>query len=116
MAFNHDIKEQDGIQVISMSGRLLHMDEARLLDADIDALLEKGAKHFCVDMAGLQHMNSTGLGLLVRFLTRIRNTGGELVLTHVNDTLNKLLLITKLERVFSITESVDEAADLLKNG
>jgi anti-sigma B factor antagonist len=59
-------------------------------------------------------MNSSGLGVLITVLTKLRNKGGEVVLLNPSEQVKKLLLITKLNNIFNIFDSKEEAEAFLK--
>ena len=58
-----------------------------------------------LDLTGVDRIDSTGMGLLVRFLTRIRNRGGDLRLCSPSQFVRKLLAATKLDSVFLVNTS-----------
>lgn len=58
-------------------------------------------------------MNSSGLNTLIQLLTKTRNSGGETVIYNMNKKINELLLITKLNTLFKIVETEQEALTLL---
>jgi anti-sigma B factor antagonist len=51
---------------------------------------------------------------LITILTKFRNQEGELILVKPSEKIEKLLLITKLNNIFSIVDSQEEAVELLK--
>ena len=54
-------------------------------------------------------MNSTGLSILINILTQTRSKGGEVIIANVPEKINKLLLITKLNSVFTIKDNIELA-------
>jgi anti-sigma B factor antagonist len=50
---------------------------------------------------------------MIGILTKARNAGGEVVITGLSPKIKQLLVITKLNSVFKITESIKEAAHIL---
>ena len=60
-------------------------------------------------MGELQYMNSTGLNILINVLTRTRNAGGDTLIAAVSHSVRQLFVVTKLDTVFTITDTVDEA-------
>ncbi len=109
MKFN--IKEKDGVVVITLDGDMVGGPDATLLSEKLRDLIEKGKNHILLDMKQVDYMNSSGLGILIAGLTTVRNSGGELKLLHLVKKLQNLLKITKLYRVFEIFENEDDAID-----
>lgn len=80
---------------------------ARLLE-----LVTGGVRHLVVDMSRVEFLDSTGLGVLVGGLKRIRPAGGTMVLVCNQERILKIFRITGLEKVFTIVASVDAAVAL----
>ena len=68
-----------------------------------------------IDLSEVRYMNSSGIGVLITILTKFRNKGGEVVLIKPSDQIRKLLVITKLNAIFTIVESEEEAKTKLTN-
>lgn len=82
---------------------------APTLKDELSALVEKGRERLVVNLDGVEFMDSTGLGVLIGALKRCREAGGELALAAPRETVQKVLRITGLDKVFSLHETVDEA-------
>ncbi len=72
-------------------------------------LVESGARQVVVDLGRVEFLDSTGLGVLVGALKRLRSAGGELSLVCAQERLLKIFRITGLDRVFTLYDSVDAA-------
>ena len=72
-------------------------------------LVEQGARHVIVDLSRVEFLDSTGLGVLVGGLKRLRSHDGDLTLVCTQHRILKVFEITGLTKVFSIHESVDAA-------
>ena len=109
------ISDRDTAQVVSLSGNFLaNTGDNELIDL-VGEQIENGAKKFVIDLKDVKVMNSTGLGLLIRILTKARTAGGEAVLTNIPDNISQLLVITKLNNVFRSFNSIDEALQAINN-
>lgn len=95
--------------IVFANGRLMGPTDGEQLNAAFEGLLGLGKMKFVLDLAGLEYMNSTGLNILLRQFTRIRNNGGELLLGTMSGKVSQLLVITKLNAVFKVYPSTDEA-------
>jgi anti-sigma B factor antagonist len=76
-------------------------------------VIRDGKKRVIVDLSGVGFMDSTGLGVLVGALKRLRKTQGELMLVVTDYDVERLLQITGLDGVFSIYRSRDDALEQL---
>ena len=72
-------------------------------------VIEEGATLVVVDLTGTTFIDSTGLGVLIRGVERLRARDGQLAVVCVDHNLTKILEVTGLDRVFSIYPSRDEA-------
>lgn len=72
-------------------------------------LLDNGQKNFILDLSGVRNINSSGLGSLITLYSRTRSIGGEFILAAVPVNVRNLLHITRLDTVFTIKETVQEA-------
>ncbi|MBO9702514.1 MAG: STAS domain-containing protein [Sporocytophaga sp.] len=66
-----------------------------------------------IDLSQVRYMNSSGIGVLITILTKFRNKGGEVVLVSPSEQIKKLLIITKLNAIFLIVNSQEEATQKL---
>ncbi len=116
MSFNHSItQEKDNIVVISLSGRLIEKNQAIDLINEIDNLVNDDPLKLVIDLSELNYMNSSGLNILITLLTKARKTGGEAVLANEPEIIKKLLIITKLNQVFTVAENKEKALKHLRN-
>jgi anti-sigma B factor antagonist len=102
-------REDKGIVILEPKGKIMGGPDATLLHDNLHELISQGKKKVVIDLAKVDWMNSTGLGILISGLTTMRNNGGELKLANVTEKIQSLLTITKLITVFETFESVDQA-------
>jgi len=62
-----------------------------------------------IDISQLRYINSSGIGVLITILTKFRNKGGEVYLLNPSESVRKLLIITKLNSIFNIVATEEEA-------
>jgi anti-sigma B factor antagonist len=106
MNFSHKIK--DNTLVIQLAGDLIGEDNgSRVLEVVTDSI-QQNILTAIVDISGLRYINSSGIGVLITMLTKFRNKGGDLYLLKPSESVQKLLVITKLNSIFQIIQSVDE--------
>ena len=107
MTFEHEIK--GGSLIIRMSGDLIGEDNgSQVLTVANEAIQQQVLKGI-VDISGLRYINSSGIGVLITILTKFRNKGGEGYLLNPSESVKKLLVITKLNSIFQVIKSEDEA-------
>lgn len=95
--------------VISLEGDVLGGPGANELLNRLRELIASGKRHFIIDLAKVEYMNSSGLGMMTSALTTVRNAGGDLRLANPAERIKSLLVITKLVQVFQTFDSLDAA-------
>jgi anti-sigma B factor antagonist len=103
-----DVKEQGGWAVLAVSGEVDVATAPRLRERLVD-LVTEGNHRIVVDLENVDFLDSTGLGVLVGALKRVRTHDGDLALVCTQPRILKVFEITGLTKVFSIHKSVDEA-------
>ena len=109
MLFVHKIKKQGQIHIISMQGDLIETGQADKLIQEVDEVIVNNNIRFVIDLGALKYLNSSGLTILIRILTKSRKAGGETVISNVGKRIKELLVITKLNTVFTVADTVEEA-------
>jgi anti-sigma B factor antagonist len=99
-----------GVVVVGVDGQLIVGNRQDLKKRVLDAL-EAGDRKFVIDFADTGYIDSSGLGVLVSLSKKIREAGGDLRLAALNEDLRTLFELTKLDTLFSIVATADEAVD-----
>jgi len=104
-------REIEGIRIVDLEGRLAVGKAAETVRAHLKGLAESGVKNVILNMAGVDYIDSTGLGLLVVCYTTFRKVGGALKLLNLSRRSIELLLLTKLETVFEVFDDEQDAVN-----
>jgi anti-sigma B factor antagonist len=99
---------KDGIEVIDVQGEIDIYTAPRLRELLID-LVSKGHYQLVVNLDKVGFLDSTGLGVLVGGLRRVRAHDGSLDLVCTRERILRIFRITGLTEVFGIYETVDQA-------
>ena len=108
MDLEMNVSESDGLAVLSVLGEI-DVATAPPLRQRLIGLVDDGWKRIVVDLEGVDFLDSTGLGVLVSVLKRLRTNGGDLLLVCTRSQVLKVLEITGLTNVFPIFETVEAA-------
>jgi anti-anti-sigma factor len=108
MSLSLDSRHCGRVFVVKCVGRIVTGEEITILETCMNRGLRESTR-IVVHSGEVSRVDSTGMGLLVRFLSHTRNRGGDLRLASVPPFLDNLLRITKLATVFRIYDSEDEA-------
>jgi len=99
---------KDGIEVIDVAGTIDIDTAPRLRELLID-LVSTNSYQLIVNLERVEFLDSTGLGVLVGGLKRVRAHDGSLDLACTQERILKLFRITGLTNVFAIHDTVDQA-------
>ena len=101
-------REVDGTTIVAVGGEIDVYTAPKLRDK-ITELVGDGIFHIVIDMESVEFLDSTGLGVLVGGLKKVRAHDGSLELICTQDRLLKIFRITGLAKVFVIHDSADGA-------
>ena len=104
---------KDGIEVVDVGGEIDIYTAPRLRELLID-LVSKNNYQLVVNMDKVEFVDSTGLGVLVGGLKRVRAHDGSLDLVCTRERILKIFRITGLTKVFAIHQTVDQAIAAMK--
>lgn len=109
MALNIVEKEDSGVTVLQLIGRVTLGEESNQLRTKLKDLLSQGKTRLVLDLAEISYIDSAGLGTLVAGFTSAQNQGANLKLANLTKRFHEQLNITKLVTVFDVYNSVQEA-------
>ena len=95
-------------QVLPISGDV-DLASAPSLREHLTEITEAAPAFVVIDMADLEFIDSTGLGVLVGTLRRVRAAGGDVRLARARTGIARVFAVTGLDRVFSLYPSLDDA-------
>ena len=101
-------KERGGVTVVQVEGQLIVGNRHELKEL-VQAALDGGERKLLVDFSRTGYIDSSGLGALVSISRKVRETGGELRLAGLNEDLRSLFELTKLDTLFAIAETPQQA-------
>jgi anti-sigma B factor antagonist len=108
MDFDIETTERDGATVLTLRGEIDVYTAPQLRQTIVD-LVDRGATKLVVDMAQVDFLDSTGLGVLVDGLKRTQSHDGSLSIVATQNKILKIFDITGLNKAFSIHASLEEA-------
>jgi len=102
-------RQLDGVMIVDLKGRITLGEGSAAVRDTVRDLLSKGMKRILLNLGGVNYIDSSGVGELVKTHTTIQNKGGELKLANLNQRVHDLLQITRLSAVFDIQKDVASA-------
>lgn len=108
MDLSLETREVEGTTLVTVGGEIDVYTAPKLRDK-ITELVAAGAYRIVIDLEAVEFLDSTGLGVLVGGLKKVRAHDGSLRLVCTQDRLLKIFRITGLAKVFDIHATPDEA-------
>ncbi len=106
--FSCTIQHFESYFIAQPTGRIITDETVTSLVNTVETALEEN-KNVILDLQYLSYLNSSGLNGLITILTKSRVKGGETIITNIPEVINKLLIISKLNTVFEIRPTLEEA-------
>lgn len=103
-----DAKSASGVMIVRVDGQLV-VGNRNELKEHLERLLDAGERRFLIDFAQTGYIDSSGLGALVVLARKVREEGGDLRLSGLNEDLRSLFELTKLDTLFAISDTPDQA-------
>ena len=106
-----DIKERvvGGVSILDLSGKIVLGEGDVQVKERIKDLLSDGQRRILLNLAGVNYIDSAGLGTLNGSYTTVKRDGGSLKLVNLTKRIQDLLAITKLITVFETFDNEAEA-------
>ena len=104
-------REREAVNVLDLKGRITMGNEASALREAVSALNASGKRSIVLNLAGVDYIDSTGLGALVMCATTLRKSGGNIKLLNLTRRNIELLVMTKLATIFEIFNDEQDAVN-----
>ena len=109
MSFEMQKREREGVVILDLKGRLVVGEAASRLRDEILAVSSAGNHRVVLNLAGVDFIDSTGLGAMVICYTTLKKADGALKLCHLANREIELLVLTKLTSVFELFDDEQHA-------
>lgn len=102
------VRDTEGIPVIDVSGEVDIYTTPQFKDAVNDAL-KQGHVHIIINLTEVSYMDSSGFGTLLSATKRLRPQNGGVYLIGCNEAVSRMLEITRLNTIFTVVETEEDA-------
>ena len=102
------IEEKDGIKVCFAEGDI-DINTSPQVKKAFDKLMQVKSEKVLINLQKVAYIDSSGLATLVEVLKNLKNFGGRLKLCNLSNKVRSLFEITKLEKLFDIADTEEEA-------
>jgi anti-sigma B factor antagonist len=108
-----NVREAQGdTYVVDLNGEIDVYTSPKVKDA-VGDLIDKGHYNLVINLEKVRYIDSTGLGVLIGGLKRVREHGGTVNLVCTNPQIKKIFDITGLVKIFGIYDDEDAAMKAL---
>jgi anti-sigma B factor antagonist len=122
---SYSFTEISKVQMLKIES-LWNADLNREIITKIEEFIKEGRCDFIIEFKSTPYgqqspaainnfINSTGLSFLISILTRARTAGGDVVLLGISESTRQLLVLTKLNKTFSVFNEMEEALAHFQN-
>ncbi len=114
MRIETSLRQRDGIPVLDVIGEIDIYTTPQFKEA-VSAVIDENESVIVINMAQVTYMDSSGFGTLLSATKRLRPVDGALYLAACNDAIQRMLQITRLNTIFGVYETEDEALAAAKS-
>jgi anti-anti-sigma factor len=114
IVMHFQIEKTDNYAVIKLQAEKLDSTLAPSLKSELVVLNTDGVKNIVIDMTATRYCDSSGLSAILVANRLCKNSQGTFVLTGLQDPVKKLVSISQLDTILTITTTLEEAAGLIK--
>ena len=102
-------RRMGNVTVLDLKGRVRIGGGTVSLHKSIRCLVAEGKTEILLNLAGVTHIDSSGLGELISSHVTVNDKGGQIKLINLTESLRELMIITKLLAVFDVYDDEPEA-------
>ncbi|HET7106851.1 MAG TPA: STAS domain-containing protein [Candidatus Acidoferrum sp.] len=107
MSISTNVRQVGAVSIVDITGNIVFGEESAALHDLVSGLLKNGQKQILLNLAGVNFIDSMGMGSLVSASTSVRKQGGELKLLNLSHKVSDVMQMTRLYTVFDVLN--DEA-------
>lgn len=110
---NFKITHEDKHTIIASQVEKLDATNAPELKSELVLLSKNGVNNVVLDLSKTRYCDSSGLSAILTANRLCKDTNGQFVLTGLQENVLKMISISQLDKVLSITKSTNEAVGLV---
>jgi anti-sigma B factor antagonist len=107
-------RRQGKVVILDIYGAISMGESKEKFVNKMDSLLLQQESNVLLNLAGINYVDSTGIGELVGYMSKFTQNNRHLKILKPHERVKKLLNITKLDTIFEIFEDEEEAVKSFK--
>jgi anti-sigma B factor antagonist len=102
-------QKPNGVTIVKITGALALGRESQRVEAAIDDLVSLGRARIVLDLGGVEHIDSTGVGIVTFCFGRMKEVGGTLRVARASGKVRDIFRITSVDQLVPFDDSLDAA-------
>lgn len=102
------IEKSGTVMIVRIIGKIDY-NTANEFDKSMKDLIKQGNLNILIDMTEIEYFDSIGLGTMVGILATLKKKRGQMVLVNIPNPIERVLSMTKLDTVLTISDDFDSA-------
>ena len=98
------------VTVLEIKGRISLGRECQQIEWTVDDLLKNNVRKVIFDLAGVNHIDSTGIGIIVMCSGKMKKAGGQLRVAGATGVVDQVLKLTKVDEIVGLHADAAAAA------
>ncbi len=103
------IRDVGDVRVLDLEGKITIGAGDVELRKQVEDAVNSGKTHVLLNLAGVSHIDSSGIGEMVGCFTTLTRKGGKMKLLNLTQKINDILQVTQLITVFDVYDNETEA-------
>lgn len=108
------VKEMENTVYLKLNGYLDTYNSINF-QKQVNILTEAGYYRVIVDCSAVDYISSTGIGCFTELYKKCRTQGGDLVLIHLQKSVNEVFSLLGFSQFFVVKASLEDAVNYMKN-
>lgn len=109
MSLKMSTREAGEVIIVDLSGQITLGEASAAVRDEVRDQTGNGFRKILLNLAGVNYIDSAGLGELTAAYSSVKNKGGELKLLSLTKRVHDLMQITKLYTVFDVHDDEKKA-------
>ena len=102
------LRHRENVPILDVAGEIDIYTTPQFKEA-VSVAIDEGHSAIIINMTKVTYMDSSGFGTLLSATKRLRPVSGGLHLSGCNDAITRMLQITRLNTIFGVHATEDEA-------
>ncbi len=99
------------ITILEFSGKITLTAERYDMEKMVDDLVRQNRRKFIFDLAGVEYIDSSGMGSIVQCFTKVKQAGGGFRVVGLQDRVRQLFKITRVDQIIPFYPTVPAALE-----